>query len=96
MIKTFKDRATTDIAEGLQSKVSLKLLPQELHKNAMLKIALINTAKTLLDLSTPGLRLEKLRGDLQGFHSLRINKQYRICFQWREDGVYNVVITDYH
>ena len=96
MIRTFKNRATVDIAEGLQSKASLKLLPQELHRNALLKMALINRARSLSDLLAPGLRLEKLRGSLRHYHSLRINRQYRICFQWREDGVYNVEVIDYH
>jgi proteic killer suppression protein len=43
-----------------------------------------------------GYRLEKLSGDRHGQYSIRINDQYRICFEWREDGVYDVEITDYH
>lgn len=96
MIITFKNRATTDIAEGLESKASLKLLPQQLHKNALLKLALLNRVKTLSDLAYPGLHLEKLRGDKKGQCSLRINRQYRICFIWKDDGAYNVEIIDYH
>ena len=48
------------------------------------------------DLSLPGLRLEKLSGDREGQYSIRINDQYRICFEWRDDGAYDVEITDYH
>ena len=96
VIRTFRNRATSDIAEALDSKVGRHLLPIELHRNALLKIALINRAKNLRDLSAPGLRLEKLAGNRKGQHSLRINQKYRICFEWRDDGVYNVEIVDYH
>ena len=96
MIITFKNRASADIAEAVESKVSRKLLPATLHRNALLKLALINRAKSLTDLNIPGLRLEKLKGARKGQYSLRINQQYRICFEWRKDGVYNVEVIDYH
>ena len=96
MIKTFRNRETTDIAEGLSSKLSRRLLPVELHRNALLKISLVNRAKVVSDLSAPGLRLENLKGNRKGQYSLRINQQYRICFEWREDGAYTVEIVDYH
>ena len=96
MIKTFRNRATSDIAEGIGSKISRHLLPFELHRHALLKIALINRAKSLKDLSAPGLRLERLVGNRKGQFSLRINQKYRICFEWRPDGVFNVEIVDYH
>jgi proteic killer suppression protein len=44
----------------------------------------------------PGNRLERLRGDREGQYSIRINDQYRVCFEWRESNAYNVEITDYH
>ncbi len=44
----------------------------------------------------PGNRLERLKGDREGRHSIRINDQYRICFEWREGNPYEVEITDYH
>ena len=93
---TFKNTASADIAEGVESKVSRKLLTVTLHRNALLKLALINRAKSLTDLNVPGLRLEKLKGTRKGQYSLRINQQYRICFEWRKDGVYNVEVIDYH
>ena len=96
MIKTFRNQVTSDIAEGVSSKLTRRCIPVELHRNALLKLALINRAKSLLDLNAPGLRLEKLKGSRQGQYSLRINKQYRICFEWRIGGVYNVEIVDYH
>ena len=58
---------------------------------------MINNAKNLNDLRIPPAnRLEKLRGDREGQHSIRINDQWRICFTWREGDVYDVEITDYH
>jgi addiction module HigA family antidote len=58
---------------------------------------MLNNAKSLQDLrSPPGNRLEKLGGDREGQHSIRINDQWQICFVWREDDAYDVEITDYH
>ena len=96
MIKTFRNQSALDIAMGLDTKASRRVLPAELHRSSLLKLALLNRAKNLMDLNVPGLRLEKLRGSRQGQYSLRINIQYRICFEWRKDGVYNVEVVDYH
>ena len=61
------------------------------------KLAMLDGAARLEDLkSPPGNRLEKLRGDRPGQHSIRINDQYRICFTWRGHDAYEVEITDYH
>lgn len=58
---------------------------------------MLDVAATLDDLRVPpGNRLEKLSGDRKGQHSIRINDQYRICFQWRDGNVHEVEITDYH
>jgi proteic killer suppression protein len=58
---------------------------------------MLNRAVTLQDLRVPPAnRLEKLRGDRSGQHSIRINNQWRICFEWRDGDAYNVEITDYH
>lgn len=58
---------------------------------------MLNAAAVLEDLrSPPGNRLETLRGDRAGQHSIRINNQWRICFVWRQDGAYDVEIVDYH
>lgn len=96
MIKSFKNLATAEVAQGLQSKLSRRVLPIELHKTALLKLAVLNRAKSLQDMLNPAFRLEKLKGDRAGQYSVRINRQYRICFEWRNDGVYNVQIIDYH
>ena len=58
---------------------------------------MLDDATCLGDLAgLPSCRLETLRGDRRGQHSIRINNQWRICFEWREDGPYNVEIVDYH
>jgi toxin HigB-1 len=56
----------------------------------------LNSAVSLQSLSLPGLRLEKLKGDRTGQHSVRINDQYRVCFRWTEAGAEDVEIVDYH
>jgi len=61
------------------------------------KLLLLDGAETLTDLqSPPGNRLEKLRGDRAGQHSIRINDQWRICFRWRDGDAHDVEIVDYH
>jgi len=58
---------------------------------------MLNNAKTIQDLrSPPGNRLEKLKGHREGQHSIRINDQWRICFEWRDNDAHEVEITDYH
>ena len=58
---------------------------------------MLNAAVVLTDLLVPpGNRLESLRGDREGQHSIRINDQYRVCFEWRDNSAYEVEITDYH
>jgi proteic killer suppression protein len=61
------------------------------------KLDQLNQAEKLLDLrAPPGNRLEKLRGDRSGQHSVRINQRYRVCFQWTDDGPEEIEIVDYH
>ena len=67
------------------------------RKAAERKLTMLDNASDLKDLLSPaGNRLEKLRGDRAGQHSIRINDQWRICFVWKADGPYEVEITDYH
>jgi proteic killer suppression protein len=67
------------------------------ERQARRKLLLINTARTLDDLrSPPGNRLEALKGDRKGQHSIRINDQWRICFVWRDADAFDVEIVDYH
>ena len=96
-IRSFCSQATQDINYGAASKVARRLLPGELHAKARIKLARLHAAGKLSDLATlPGSRLEALKGDRKGQHSIRINDQYRICFAWRNDAAENVEIVDYH
>ncbi len=68
-----------------------------LQKVILRKLLMLHAAQALSDLmNPPGNRLEALRGDRKGQHSIRINDQYRICFVWREPYAHNIEITDYH
>ena len=97
MIRSFKDTATEDIFNGISSKAARKACPQSLWKIAARKLDQIDSAEALDDLRIPpGNRLEALKGDRQGQHSVRINEQYRICFVWTEAGPEEVELVDYH
>lgn len=71
-------------------------LPLELWKRARAKLDEIDAATAPGQLATPSNKLHRLRGDRSGQHAIRINKQYRICSEWREGDAWNVEITDYH
>ena len=74
-----------------------KKLPQSIQAKAYVKLALINSAADLSFLRVPPAnRLEALSGDRAGQYSIRINDQWRVCFEWHEGEVYNVEIVDYH
>lgn len=96
MIVSFKDRGTEDIFDGTNSKAARKTLPASLHSRAGRTLDQLSAAVSLSSLSLPGLRLEKLKGDRAGQHSIRINDQYRVCFRWTETGAADVEIVDYH
>ncbi len=69
---------------------------QAIEKTARIKLMLLDAATSLEDLELPGLRLEALKGDRKGQYSIRINDQFRICFEWRNGDAFNVEIVDYH
>ncbi len=97
MIRLFKDAATEDIFNGINSKAARKACPQSLCKIAVRKLDQIDSAEVLDDLRIPpGNHLEALKGDRQGQHSIRINEQYRVCFVWTESRPEEVEIVDYH
>ena len=86
MIVSFKNRATEDIFDGLDSKAARKLCPPNLWSIARRKLDQINAVTSLDELTIPpGNRLEALKGDRKGQHSIRINQQYRICFTWTQE-----------
>ena len=96
-IRSFRDKVSEEICDGVRSKQALKRLPPELHLKAQIKLARLAAATNLNDLADlRGNRLEKLKGDRAGQYSIRINDQYRICFRWLETDAFDVEITDYH
>ena len=93
MIKSFKDEET---AKLFRRQFSRKL-PQDIQRIARRKLEILDSAETLQDVRIPPANhLEKLFGDREGQYSMRINDQWRICFEWRESDVYNAEIVDYH
>lgn len=93
MIKTFKDAETEKV---FYRRFSQKL-PPDIQQIALRKLRMLNNAFNLADLRIPPAnRLEKLKGKRDGQYSIRINDQWRICFEWRNDIAYDVEITDYH
>lgn len=90
MVRSCRDKETERI---------LNRVPSGKFKNienaARVKLALLGAATSLMDLSLPGLRLEKLSGDRAGQYSIRINDRFRICFNWRDGDAYHVEIADY-
>jgi proteic killer suppression protein len=93
MIKAFKDKEAEKVFNGRFSKK----LPHTIQRIAERKLIILHRALNLNDLRVPPAnRLESLKGNREGQHSIRINDQWRICFAWREDGVYDVEIVDYH
>lgn len=72
-------------------------LPSDIQRVALRKLRMLDAAVTLEDLRVPPAnRLEKLQGDREGQWSIRINDQWRVCFEWRDAGAYGVAIVDYH
>ena len=93
MIVSVRDKRVLEIAEMRVPK----RFPVNLVAAAQRRIRALAVAKTLEDLRIPtGNRLEALRGDRAGQHSIRINDQWRLCFRWLEDGAHDVELVDYH
>jgi len=93
MIRSFKDTEAAKIYARQRSKK----LPTDIQQVALRKMRMLNNAVNLNDLRIPPAnRLEKLSGDRAGQHSIRINDQWRICFEWRDGDAYAVEIADYH
>ncbi len=93
MIVSFGNKETEKIWSGLFSKK----LPSEIQPIARRKLRMINNAHSINDLRIPpSNHLEKLKGDLSDFYSIRINKRWRIIFKWSTPNSYEVKITDYH
>jgi proteic killer suppression protein len=91
MIRSCKGKETGKL---LERRFSRRF--RAVERPARVRLELLDAATSLADLSLPGLHLKALRGDRRGQHSIRINNQYRICFEWRDGDAYNVEIVDYH
>ena len=97
MIESFAGGGTEDIFNGRNSRDARNLCPRNLWRTAARKLDQLDSAVALTDLQVPpGNRLEALKGDRLGQHSVRINNQYRICFVWTDAGAAAVEIVDYH
>jgi len=97
VIVSFKDQATEDIFNGVNSKAARKTCPQTLWRITSRKLDQLDSVQLLEELKVPpGNRLEKLSGERRGEFSIRINEQYRVCFMWGKSGPFNVEVTDYH
>ena len=93
MLRFFRDKDT----EAIWQRQRSRKLDTTTQRAAWRKLAMLDAAETLRDLRVPpGNRLEKLAGDRQGQYSIRINRQWRICFRWSEAGPEDVEIVDYH
>lgn len=97
MIQRFADQGTEDVFNGKNSARARRSCPQSLWAVAFRKLDQLDSATELNDVAVPpGNRLEALKGDRAGQHSVRINDQYRICFRWTDAGPDEVQIVDYH
>jgi proteic killer suppression protein len=93
MIKEFADKESEKIWNGIRSKK----LPNEIQNVARRKLRMLNNAQEINDLRIPPAnRLEKLKGDLEDYYSIRINDQWRIIFLWVKNDAFKVEIVDYH
>jgi proteic killer suppression protein len=93
MIHSFASKETEKL---FQRRFSRKL-PHDIQRRARVKLELLDAAEDIEDLRIPpSNRLEKLYGDREGQHSIRINAQWRICFEWRNGNAHAVEIMDYH
>ncbi len=93
MIRSFKG----SVAETIFKRERSRRFPATLHRLALRKLLLLDAADTIEDLRLPpGNRLEKLKRDRKGQHSIRINDQWRICFKWENGEALAVEIVDYH
>ena len=97
MIRSFADQATEDLFNGQRTRRARHACPLALWPVIRRKLTQLNRVQTLRELSVPpGNRLERLRGERAGQHSIRINDQYRVCFRWEDGYADDVEVTDYH
>jgi proteic killer suppression protein len=96
MIRSFADKVTEDLYHGRRNR-RVSRLDARLVRAAVRKLDMIEAAASVTDLQVPpGNRLERLRGELEGLHSIRVNDQWRIVFRWSAGGAEGVRLMDYH
>jgi toxin HigB-1 len=92
-LKSFKCRET----ERIYNQLASRKLPRDIQRAALRKLLMMEAAKDIRELANPpGNKLEALKGDRAGQHSVRINAQFRICFVWDGEGFLDIEIVDYH
>jgi toxin HigB-1 len=93
VIKSFRDRDT----ERIFARETVRRWSPELQRATLRKLLILDAADELADLRIPpGNRLEKLAGNRAGLYSIRVNDQWRVCFEWRNGDAYRVEVVDYH
>lgn len=96
MIESFGNAVAEDLFDDKRTRAT-RGIPNELRRSARRKLLYLHEATSLTDLRVPpGNRLERLKGDLKDFHSIRINDQWRVVFRWSDGNAYDVQIIDYH
>jgi toxin HigB-1 len=91
MIRSWRDKETEKV---FRRELSRKF--QAVQYRAERRLTELHAAQTLKDLAIPSMRLEALKGDRKGQYSIRVNDQYRICFEWRQGNAFQVELVDYH
>ncbi|MPY72438.1 MAG: plasmid maintenance system killer protein [Alphaproteobacteria bacterium] len=96
MIRSFRDDTTADLFRDRNTRAA-RQIPREIWRVVQRKLKLLDVAARLDDLRAPaGNRLETLKGDQAGRHSIRVNDQYRVTFRWENGHAYEVCVEDYH
>lgn len=96
MIQSFADETSVDLFRDRNTRAARRI-PRALWRAVQRKLKLIDAAGRLDDLAVPaGNRLERLKGDRAGRHSVRVNEQYRVTFRWENGHAYQVRVEDYH
>ena len=97
MIRTFRTKTAEDVFHGNFASKAARRIPAAIQHVSSRKLQMVNLAADLNDLAVPtGNMLEALKGDLKGWHSIRVNQQYRILFRWVDRAAEDVDIVDYH
>ena len=96
MVQSFRDETSADLFRDRNTRAARRI-PREIWRAVQRKLKLLDAAAGLEDLRTPaGKRLEPLKGDRAGRHSIRVNDQYRVTFRWENGHAYEVCVEDYH